>query len=412
MDNKPTYLDKRTLWLLVLTVGLGYAVDVYDLFVFAIVRKDSLLSLGYSETQSVSIGKTIISIQMLGLLIGGLFWGSMGDKKGRKAILFASIFFYSLMSVANAFVHNATQYAVCRFLNGFGLSAELGAGIALISEILPINKRNYAYSIVVGMGTLGTLLLYLFYNLSHHSWRTCYLIGGGLGMLLLFLRTRIPDSLLFEKTRSYLVQKGNILQILTDKKRLQKYLYGILIGVPNWFVLGILISFADHFADLFGVAGIDASLSVFVMLLFSFGGDISASLVSQWLQSRKKTVLLYLSIAFLFALLFLFTLHNASSFYFFLCCAGLGFSSGYFILYISIAAEQFGTNLRATATVSTPNMVRGTLPLQLLLLTTLEMLTKNYVLSAQILCFIVYGLAFLALYKLKESYHTDLDFVE
>ena len=88
----------------VIVGALGFFVDIYDLLLFSIVRRASFAELGVPESQMKSIGEGILIWQMIGLTIGGILWGIMGDKKGRKSVLFGSILLYSLATIANGFV--------------------------------------------------------------------------------------------------------------------------------------------------------------------------------------------------------------------------------------------------------------------------------------------------------------------
>src|ERR1700753_596823 len=206
---------KHPLFNLAVIVGaLGYFVDVYDLLLFSIIRIPSLKGIGLSADEANKRGLEIISIQMYGLLIGGIVWGILGDKLGRLRVLFASIILYSLGSIANGFVHTADQYALVRFITGLGLAGELGAGITLVSELMPKEKRGLATSLVAGIGLSGAVFAYfikLWFSASPDGWRTCYFIGGGLGFILLLLRVGVLESGMYKTLENTNVSKGNFL---------------------------------------------------------------------------------------------------------------------------------------------------------------------------------------------------------
>ena len=181
-------------------------VDMYDLFLFSINRVSSLKSLHISGEQLLADGIMLLNLQMAGMLIGGIFWGIMGDKKGRLSVLFGSILIYSIANIGNGFVTTVTQYAVLRFIAGFGLAGELGAGITLVTEILPKERRGYGTTLVATVGIMGALLAYFVSHL--FDWRTAYFIGGGLGLILMILRVRVFESGMFMKLKEKNIKTG------------------------------------------------------------------------------------------------------------------------------------------------------------------------------------------------------------
>ncbi|NCW12433.1 MAG: MFS transporter, partial [Chitinophagia bacterium] len=184
----------------VFVAALGYFVDVYDLLLFTIVRQPSVLSIGSTMETIIVDSAHIINWQMSGLLIGGILWGVLGDKKGRLKVLFGSILLYSLANILTSFVQNVDQYAYCRFIGGIGLAGELGAGITLVSEMLPNNKRGIGTSMVAGIGLFGAVFAYFTFKFTN-DWRLCYQIGGVLGFFLLILRVRVAESFMFESAK-------------------------------------------------------------------------------------------------------------------------------------------------------------------------------------------------------------------
>ena len=398
----------------VIVGALGFFVDIYDLLLFSIVRKASFKDLGVAEDAMKGLGESIISWQMIGLVIGGILWGMLGDKKGRKSVLFGSITLYSLATIGNGFVTDVDQYMWLRFIAGLGLAGELGASITLTSEILPKEKRGLAATIIATSGVMGTITAYFVYNLSGEDWRLCYYIGGAMGLLLLLLRVSVFDSTMYSAVKNKQVQFGNFLMLITKRERLIRYLRAIFIGLPVWYVIGILISFSDVFAKQFGITGFDQPKALMLQYVALAFGDLGAGLLSNYIKSRKKTLLLYYGILAIFITLF-FVLKgggNASNMY--LLCMGLGFGSGLSVLYITMSAEQFGTNLRATAAISIPNLVRGFLPLMLILFQFLRSsnVLNNYVTAAWVTGIVVIVIGFISALYTKETFGKDLDFVE
>ena len=404
-------MDKqRSILSLPVIVGaLGFFVDVYDLLLFNIIRKPSLQSLGLSADGVLTTGENILSIQMVGILLGGIAWGIFGDKKGRKSVLFGSILLYSIATVLNGMVTNITQYTICRFVAGLGLAGELGASITLTTEILPKEKRGLAATIIATTGVFGTITAY-FVNQWFHDWRLCYYIGGGMGFILLLLRVRFLESAMFNKIKKTTVARGNFFMFLTHRDRFFRYLRGVLIGLPVWYVIGILMTFSDNFAKKFGIDNIDPAKAVMYQYVGLVFGDLGAGIISNLIKSRKKTLFLFYGVICIFIAVYFLYHRDQTSFY--VTCFGLGFGSGLSVLYITMAAEQFGTNLRATAAISIPNMVRGFVPLIILLFKGLRTVTGNYVAGGWMTGIIIMIVAFIAAWFTHETFGKDMNFLE
>lgn len=355
----------------VIVAALGYFVDIYDLLLFNIVRIPSLHSLGLDENAVNKSGEFILSLQMIGLLIGGIIWGIMGDKKGRLSVLFGSIILYSVANVANGFVTTVDQYAWTRFFAGIGLAGELGAGITLVSELISREKRGISTSFVAGLGLLGAVVAYFLSR--EFDWRTCFFIGGGLGVMLLFLRVSVFESGMFKMMRDKNIARGNFTMFFTNKTRFKKYMLSILIGLPTWYVIGILVAFSNKFGKEFGITEeINPGKAIMYAYVALSIGDVLAGLLSQYLRSRKATLYIFYAMSAIMITAYFLQGSNSASLGMYLICAGLGFSNGYWAIFVTMAAEQFGTNLRATAATTVPNMVRGALPMILLLFNWLQ----------------------------------------
>lgn len=395
----------------VIVGALGFFVDIFDLLLFSIIRKPSLASLGLTPDEVLTKGELIISVQMIGLVVGGILWGIMGDRKGRLSVLFGSILLYSLATIGNGMAQNVTQYTVLRFIAGVGLAGELGASITLVSEMLPKDKRGLGASVIACSGVLGSISAYFTYKF-FGDWRICYYVGGAMGLLLLFLRANIKESLLFAQVKTENVQRGNFLMLFATRERAWRYTKGVLIGLPTWYVIGLLITFSDKFGREFGIEGIDPGKAIMYQYVALAFGDVSAGLLSNYLKSRKKAWFTFFAIMCIFTTLYFLQGNGSSAQTMYLICAGLGFGAGTSVLYITMSAEQFGTNLRASTAISIPNVVRGVLPLIILLHRGLRTLTGNYVTGAWITGLIVMGLACFAAIQTKESFAKDMDFIE
>lgn len=393
----------------VIVAALGYLVDMYDLFIFSIVRVPSLKSLGLEGDELLTKGVLLLNIQMAGLLLGGLVWGILGDKRGRLSVLFGSILIYSLANIGNGFAQSLEQYAVWRFIAGFGLAGELGAGITLVAEILPKTIRGYGTTLVATMGVLGAILAYGITYL--FDWRVAYWIGGGLGLMLLFMRLKVFESTLFAQLKSTQLKRGNLALLFGNRKRVLKYIHSILIGLPIWFTVGILVTFSPEFAKALGVVTpVIAGKAVMIFFIGQVAGDIVSGLTSQHLHSRKKVIRAFILGSFAFVLVYLFApVSTATGFY--LLCAFLGFFNGYWTLFVTLGAELFGTNLRATVATSTPNFVRASV----IPMTTLFLWVKaqwGTLQAALIVAVLAYAIALFSLSFLEETFAKDLNYVE
>ncbi|MCC3155806.1 MFS transporter [Hymenobacter sp. 15J16-1T3B] len=402
----------------VVVAALGYFVDIYDLILFSIVRVASLKDLGITAQADITTeGTHLISMQMGGMLLGGILWGILGDKRGRLSVLFGSILLYSLANIANGFVHTIEQYAWLRLIAGIGLAGELGAGITLVAETLPKEKRGYGTMIVATVGVSGAMLAYWVGEAL--GWRNAYFVGGGLGLALLLLRVGVFESGMFEQAKQqHGVDRGNFLALFTNGPRLLKYLKCLLIGVPLWFVVGILITLAPEFGRALGVQGeVSAGLAVFWCYFGLVFGDFASGALSQLLRSRKRALQLFLLICGTVVAAYLFMLRGASPTAFYRLCFVMGISVGFWALFVTVAAEQFGTNLRATVATTAPNFARGSVVALVPIFNGLAAIlgsstAPNLVGSGAVVGAVSLLLAFWAVSTLPETYGKDLDYVE
>ncbi len=394
----------------VIVAALGYFVDIYDLVLFSIVRVPSLKSFGLSGKEMIDYGVYLLNMQMIGMLVGGILWGWLGDKKGRLKIMFASILLYSLANIANGFVSSLPAYALLRFIAGVGLAGELGAGITLVSEVLHTRIRGYGTMLVASIGVSGAILANVVANT--YEWHNAFFIGGGLGLLLLAARVKVAESGMFkameEKTG---VSRGNMFALFTDRHRFFRYINSIMIGVPIWFVVGVLITFSPEFAvELHTTGPVSAGNAVMYCYLGLVFGDLSSGLLSQLLQSRKKVILLFMLLT-VGAVALYFMQEGKSPQFFYAVCAILGFAGGYWAIFVTVAAEQFGTNLRATVATTVPNFVRGMVPP----ITMMFQFGRGFfglesaALMVGSICMIA---ALFSLRALEETFHKDLDYYE
>jgi len=404
MNTAKTILNRT-----VIIAALGYFVDIYDLVLFSIVRVDSLTAIGVPQEQLLSEGVFILNMQMTGMLLGGILWGVLGDKKGRLSVLYGSIFLYSIANIANAFVTTTAAYGLLRFVAGVGLAGELGAAITLVGECLTKEKRGYGTSIVAGVGVSGAVVAGIVAK--HFSWQTAFIFGGILGLLLLVSRLSMRESLMFATVKSRAVHRGAFHRLFLTPKILVRYLSCIFVGVPIWFVIGILVTFSPELAAALGatgkVAAGDAIMYCYTGLII---GDFASGFISQWLGSRKKIIFAFLIITSLLVAVLL-TARGYTPGYYTNMCFFLGFGVGYWALFVTVAAEHFGTNIRATVATTVPNFVRGAVvPLTL----SFRFLQPSFGLigSAAIVGGVALALAFLAAALLEETYAKELNYTD
>jgi len=394
---------------LIIVTALGYFVDIYDLILFSIVRVQSLTSLGVAADQLMNVGVYLINAQMIGMLIGGVIWGIMGDKKGRLTVLFGSILVYSIANIANAYVQDIQTYAIIRFIAGIGLAGELGAGITLVSESMSKEKRGYGTMIVASIGLMGAV--FAAFITDHFEWRTAYLIGGVLGFLLLLMRVSVAESAMFKSVKKEAHQLADFKLLFNNRSRFLNYLNCILIGLPVWFVVGILITFSPEIAKEIGITEpISVGKGILYCYLGTAIGDIASGVLSQMLQSRKKVVFLFLIMILLSSTWFLYSgLSNAAALY--QIAFVLGFSAGYWALFVTIASEQFGTNIRSTVTTTVPNFVRAAV-VPLTLGFAFAKQSMGAINAAYLVGLISIGIALFAIFQIKETFGKDLDYIE
>ena len=393
----------------VIVAALGYFVDIYDLVLFSIVRVPSLRALGLEGQELINQGVFLLNMQMIGMLVVGILWGVLGDRKGRLKIMFGSIFLYSVANFLNGMVTSIEAYALLRFLAGIGLAGELGAGITLVSEVLHKSVRGYGTMIVASVGVSGAILANIVAK--SFDWRTAFYIGGVLGLMLLLLRLKVTESGMFKGMERSDVSKGNFLALFTTRDRFGRFFHSIMIGLPSWFVVGVLITFSPEFARVLNVqGGVSAGNAVMYCYIGLVAGDLASGLLSQLLKSRKKVVLIFLLVTVAAVVLY-FSASGVTADSFYAICGMLGFGIGYWAIFVTVAAEQFGTNMRATVATSVPNFVRGmTVPI-----TMAFQMARGYLgiergaIVVGAACLLI---ALISLSRLQETFHKDLDYFE
>lgn len=419
----------RKAFFLVVVAAMGYFVDIYDLVLFNVVKKESLLYIDQLHNLHLNIKDTgifLFNMQMAGMLVGGILWGVWGDKKGRITVLFGSIMLYSAANIANAFTYDITSYAIIRFIAGVGLAGELGAGITLVAETLHKEKRGYGTMIIVTFGALGAVLasqvadkgavigefINSFSGIRLMNWQVAYIVGGTLGLALLIMRAGTLESGMFRQVKESNVKKGSLIILFNDKKRFLKYLNCILIGLPIWFVIGVLVALSeDTFSRELGIEGVKNGTAIMYAYLGLSAGDLVSGILSQLFRSRRKVVFLYLLFTLVLLLVFLYFMEGFSLQSYYFMCFLLGTATGYWAIFVTIASEQFGTNIRSTVTNTVPNFVRGAV----------VPITKSFQFlvplmgntgSALTVGLVCIALSFYAIWNVRETFSKDLNYVE
>ena len=429
--NAPKNPMDRKIIFLIIVAALGYFVDIYDLVLFGVVKAESLgdIMVNASEQSIAATGKFLFNMQMLGMLVGGILWGVLGDKRGRLKVLFGSILLYSMANLLNAFVTDVTTYAVIRVIAGIGLAGELGAGITLVSEMMSKEKRGYGTMIIVTFGALGAVVASLvgsegawiaadiehLFGLKLHNWQVAYVVGGSMGIMLLFLRIGTLESNYFKAmSEDKGIQKGNLKLIFFQRENLIKYAHCVAIGIPIWYVIGLLImNSKDNFGPWLGVYHISNGVAVMYAYIGLSVGDLVSGFLSQLLKSRKKVVQLYLGFTLVCVISFLLLhAYNISENTYYFMCFLLGAGTGYWAIFVTIAAEQFGTNIRSTAANTIPNLVRGSVNIVVLFFGLLVSAGINDGVSAMIVGIAFIALAFYSISKLKETFGKDLNYFD
>jgi MFS family permease len=413
---------EKQVFLIVLVAALGYFVDIYDLLLFGVERTSSLneiLPLQFGEMSpywlgklNAAYGKELLNWQMGGMLIGGIFWGMLGDKKGRLSVLFGSIVVYSLANIANGFVQTTDQYAWLRLISGFGLAGELGAGITLVSESMSKERRGIGTMIVATVGVFGAVVAGFMGDVIE-NWRHSFFIGGGMGLVLLVMRIGVYESGMFQHIKQEKVQRGNFFQLFTTMERVRKYFSIIFVTVPVWFVMGTLVLFSPEYSQLLGLP--EGSITSGRSIMWAYAGitvgDIASGLLSHVLKSRKKALLFFLLLTLVGISLY-FLVAGTSVFVFYSVVTFIGFATGYWAVFMSTASELFGTNIRATATTTAPNFVRGSTILISALMTWAVSLFGDKITATIVVGSLIMLIAFFALWRLEETFGKDLDYTE
>jgi MFS transporter, putative metabolite:H+ symporter len=393
----------------VFVAALGYFVDAYDIVLFSVIRVKSLQGIGVPEVDIFNVGVNLLNWQLVGLLVGGVFWGGVGDKKGRLSVLFGSIFIYSVSNILNGFVHSVEVYELLRFTTGLGLAGELGAGITLVTEIMSKTGRGWGTTIIAAVGVMGVVAASLVGQA--FSWQTSFFVGGGMGIVLLFLRLGVYESGMYQLVLRKKVPRGNFLSLFTSQEKFLKYFSSILVALPVWYLVGILLTFSPEIGKSMGMSPLpNSGQAVFYAYIGLTIGDMTSGTLSQLLKNRKKVILGFLGLTSFFMILF-FICGGLSLPIFYGLCTAMGFSVGYWAIFVVVTSEQFGTNIRATAATTAPNLVRGS---AVLLTTAFQWLTPSWgaVGAAEIVGLVTMALAFWALRNLEETYGKNLDYTE
>lgn len=393
-----------------LVVGLGYCIDAFDVFLYNALRIPSLRDLGLEGDALVKTGLNILSLQVIGMLIGGLLWGVLGDKIGRKKALLGSVLLYSLGALGCAFTSTVGVYAFLRFLTGIGLAGEIGLGAILIAETLPDDKRHWSIAIYTLFAYLGIALVSLLAG--HLPWRICYAIGGIAGLVLLLARMALFESGLYEELVARTeVARGSLKLLLTNPALVKRWLCCIFFMMPYFYVFNVLITLAPEFGKAAGATTpIKADVALVIYSVCGMIGTIASVLISQVLRKRIMAILLFMAANLVLSASYLLQSH-ANAFDFYVVCGIMG-STNYFALLLFAAIEQFGTNMRSTLGVSAISAGRTTLVITNSVFLALRGAGLDITTAAAWVGALVFSVGFLCLFGLRETYHHGIDFLE
>jgi MFS transporter, putative metabolite:H+ symporter len=410
-DKKPSlpygFTGKQLLMLAV--AALGYFVDVYDLLIFGAERVESLQAVGVPKEDMKDVGILILNFQMAGLILGGFLFGILADKLGRLKVLFASILLYSVANIANAFVTTVPAFAGARFFAGIGLAGELGVALSWISESLERRQRTIATMIVSAIGLFGGIAAALVGSVCH--WKTSYIIGGVMGLILLVLRISVKESKIFIKNQFKDIKRGDLIELFGSRKQLYKYLLCVFAGAPAVVFINLYITLTPEFALAFGITEpVSVSTAIMVYLMVFAVSDILCGFLSKLMQKRKGPLLIYACMQIFATAYFLLAPPDTAMGYYYRC-AFLGFSIGYWGILITNSVEQFGTNIRATVATSTPNLIRGlTIPASLIFTNLIP--AYGLVRSGAIVGFSLIVISIISILLLKDKFENNLNFTE
>lgn len=400
-------LTTRVLNATVIVTALGYFIDLFDYYVFLVTRQKVLTDFGFSGSQLMETGLYMVNLQFAGLLVGGVIFGVLGDKIGRKQSLLGSILLYSIATLASGMTHNIDVFAALRFIAGIGIAGEVGVGVTMVSETMDKNRRGLGVTAFIGVGLLGVVAAALMSELLH--WRTCYIIGGLAGLLLLVTRIWVMEPQMFTDLNKS-VKRGSFRVLFASPDGVRRYVLCILLAVPVFFGVSIIATLSPELSIALG-ASPPASVSTTMIIAYTMMviGEIVIGLLSQRLKSRKKVIALFLV---LMAITLGVGFHNgaldATGYY--ILAGVVGFFMGYWVNFIALSAEQFGTNVRSLAANTIPNFTRGTTIA--INMAFLALKDDGVVYAASIVGFTVIVIALLALWKLPETFGKDLDYTE
>jgi putative MFS transporter len=405
-----TTATSKSIILAVIVASLGYCVDVFDVVLFSIYRVQSLTSMGLTPDQVLTSGVHVLNMQLAGMLIGGLIWGVLGDKIGRIQVLFGSILLYSVANIVNSFVHTVEMYSYCRFIAGIGLAGEAGAAVTLVSELMSKTRRGIGTAIVAAAGTSGALFASL--AAEFLDWRTAFFVGGIMGLILLVMRISVCESSMFGALKNEKgITKGDIALLFSSRDRFTKYLSTTIAGIPLFFSYYTVIVYSPEVGK---ALGIDGSLSVaratMVTCIAMTTGDLISGFMSQRFKNRKIVLGSFIALAGISTAILL-NLQGASAMMYYITCAMVGLGLGYWAIFLTTGAEQFGTNIRATVASTVPNIVRAS-PI---IMSSIVLMMKDsigYIASLQLVGTACFILSFLAIGRMKETYGVDLNYVE
>jgi MFS transporter, putative metabolite:H+ symporter len=384
-------------------IGCGYFIDIFDLVLFSTLRISSFEELKITDPTYWTV--VFFNLQMTGILVGGIFWGKMADIKGRSWSFMGTILVFSIANIINGLTSSLTVYGICRFIAGFGLAGEMGSGIALICEKVPDEKRSLYLGFVSSLGCIGAVLSGWLGDIVY--WRYLFIGSGFAGILLTLLRKNLLEPDLFRKTATLNIPRGQWKTLFQSPPDLIRFILLIFLGIPMWYIIGILWSFSTEMTSTIGLNIFTSGQAILWGYVGVWMGDMLMPFVSQFLKSRIFTIQICL-IMMLLGVIYLFQFQPHSLLSFQLTHIFLGFTIGYWAVYATLCGESFGTNIRALTSTSLPSLIRfSSIPMMIIYQYGRDENELNIALGMglTVLC-----ISMITTYFIKDTFQKDIDF--
>ncbi len=404
-------------FIILLVTSLGNFVDYGDMFMASLVRNDAIVALGIAQTKEavLAVGLNLESFQAVGFLLGCFTWGIFADKKGRLQVLYISTLVYSLANILNGLLspewsHVYYWYGGCRLFSGWGLSAEFSVAITLIVEYFSVKKRIIGTMLMTGLGFLGVFLVSWLKFYTHILWNEFFIWGGVAGLVLLVFRFAAQESFMFLNQQTAAIKKGSLMTLLKQKKYSRQFFLTVWLVLPI-FLVQLILKFSPNISQQINSEIISIALVLLIYDAFSIFSDILGCYISYLFNNRMRVLKFYLILIFLALLGFAIWPPLTTFSWYWVYVPILGLANGYWGLWGTMIAELFGINVRATATTFIVNLSRSFVLILSITFKDLD-LRYGFSISVIVLTLVTCGLAFWSVFKIPETAHKNLEYVE